>query len=115
MTLKKGIPMKSLLKAVFAASLVLSSATGVHAQSAQNSASADDAMSSGEVRKIDKSAGKMTIKHGPLKNLGMDGMTMVFRVKDPDMLDQVKVGDKIRFVAEEPNGQLTVTRLEKQQ
>jgi Cu/Ag efflux protein CusF len=71
-------------------------------------------MSSGEVKKIDKSAGKITIKHGPLKNLGMDGMTMVFRAKDPAMLDQVNVGDKIYFVAEKADGQLTVTRLERQ-
>jgi Cu/Ag efflux protein CusF len=115
MNLDKGSAMKSLLKAVLAVCLVLSSAAIVHAQSAQSAVSAEDAMSSGEVRKIDKSAGKMTIKHGPLKNLGMDGMTMVFRVTDPGMLDQVKVGDRIRFVAEQPNGQLTVTRLEKQE
>ncbi|MBK4734647.1 copper-binding protein [Noviherbaspirillum pedocola] len=107
--------MKSLVKAVLAASLVLSSATAVYAESAPSTANADASMSSGEVKKVDKSAGKMTIKHGPLKNLGMDGMTMVFRVKDAGMLDQVKVGDKIHFVAEEPNGQLTVTQLEKQQ
>ncbi|MFS0757167.1 copper-binding protein [Noviherbaspirillum sp. 1P10PC] len=85
------------------------------AQATQATAGAADAMSTGEVRKIDKGTGKMTIKHGPLANLGMDAMTMVFRVKDKAMLDQVKVGDKINFVAEEPNGQLTVTRLEKQQ
>jgi Cu/Ag efflux protein CusF len=106
--------MNSFAKAVLAASLVLSSATAVHAQAVQDTVAADDAMSSGEVKKVDKSAGKMTIKHGPLHNLGMDGMTMVFRVTDPGMLDQVKVGDKIRFVAEQPNGQLTVTQLEKQ-
>ena len=64
---------------------------------------------------MDKSAGKLTIKHGQLKNLGMDAMTMVFKVKDPAMLDDIKVGDKINFVAEQPNGQLTVTTLEKQQ
>lgn len=107
--------MKVLVKAVFLAALALSSVPAVYAQSAQSNATASDSMSSGEVKKVDKSAGKMTIKHGPLQNLGMDGMTMVFRVKDPGMLEQVKVGDKINFVAEEPNGQLTVTKLEKQQ
>ena len=70
------------------------------------------ALASGEVKKIDKDAGKLTIKHGPLANLDMPPMTMVFRVKDTAMLDQVKTGDKIRFVAEKVNGALTVTRLE---
>ncbi|WP_407928306.1 copper-binding protein [Collimonas silvisoli] len=70
------------------------------------------AMSAGEVKKIDKEAGKITIKHGPLANLEMPPMTMVFRVKDPIMLDQVKPGDKINFVAEKANGALTVTQLQ---
>lgn len=69
-------------------------------------------MSDGEVRKIDKEAGKITIKHGPLANLDMPGMTMVFRVKDPAMLDQVKEGGKIKFVAERMNGALTITQME---
>ena len=107
--------MKSLIKAVFAASLILSSVAGAYAQSTQASATAPESMSTGEVKKVDKSAGKMTIKHGPLENLGMGAMTMAFRVKEPVTLDQVNVGDKIRFVAEQPNGQLTVTKLEKQQ
>ena len=69
-------------------------------------------MSIGEVKKVDKDAGKITIKHGPLDNLGMPAMTMVFRVKDAAMLDQVKQGDKISFVAEKTNGALTVTKLQ---
>lgn len=68
-------------------------------------------MSHGEIKAVDKSAGKLTIKHGELKNLGMPGMTMVFRVKDPAMLDQVKVGDNIDFMADKVNGALTVTIL----
>lgn len=107
--------MKLLINALFSAALALSTAAAVHAQPAQGNASTADAMSSGEVRKVDKSAGKMTIKHGPLDNLGMDAMTMVFRVRDPGMLDQVKAGDKIDFVAEDLNGQLTVTRLVRHQ
>ena len=107
--------MKSLAKATFVAALILSSATAAYAQSEPATTAASNSMSSGEVKKVDKSAGKVTIKHGPLQNIGMDAMTMVFRVKDPSMLDQVKAGDKINFVAEEPNGQLTVTKLEKQQ
>jgi Cu/Ag efflux protein CusF len=107
--------MKSLIKAVLIASLALSTVSGAYAQSEPATSAASNSMSSGEVKKVDKSTGKVTIKHGPLKNIGMDAMTMVFRVKEPSMLDQVKAGDKINFVAEEPNGQLTVTKLEKQQ
>ena len=69
-------------------------------------------MSDGEVRKVDKEAGKITIKHGPLANLDMPGMTMVFRVKDPGMLDRVKEGDKIKFIADRINGSLTVIQIE---
>lgn len=69
-------------------------------------------LSEGEVKKVDKPAGKITIKHGPLRNLDMPGMTMVFKVKNPAMLDAVKVGDKINFVAEKVNGSLTLTQLE---
>ena len=107
--------MKSFVKAALIATLALSSVSGAYAQSEAAPATASSAMSTGEVKKVDKSAGKVTIKHGPLKNIGMDAMTMVFRVKDPEMLNHVKAGDKINFIAEEPNGQLTVTKLEKQQ
>ena len=69
-------------------------------------------MSEGEVRKINKETGKITIKHGPLANLDMPGMTMVFRVQDPAMLDQVKEGDKIRFIADKIDGVFTVTKIE---
>jgi Cu(I)/Ag(I) efflux system protein CusF len=65
-------------------------------------------MSDGEIRKVDRDAGKVTIKHGPLQNLDMPAMTMVFRVKDPAMLDQLKEGDKIKFTAEKIDGALTV-------
>lgn len=71
-------------------------------------------MIDGEVTKIDESAGKMTIKHGPIKKLGMDeGMTMVFRAQDPAMLKTVKAGDKIKFDADKVNGQFTVIKLQK--
>lgn len=69
-------------------------------------------LSVGEIRKVDKSTGKVTIKHGPLVNLDMMPMTMVFRVKDASWLDQMKAGDKIRFRAESINGALTVVRYE---
>jgi Cu/Ag efflux protein CusF len=68
----------------------------------------------GEVRKIDEAAGKITLKHGPAKSLGMgEPMTMVYRVKDLAMLKLVKVGDKVRFEAENGSDGYTVTRLQK--
>lgn len=83
------------------------------AHSAAPAASADAAGKvAGEVRKIDKSAGKITIKHEELKHLDMPAMTMVFQVKDPAMLDKVKKGDKVAFVAEKVEGQFTVTEIE---
>jgi Cu(I)/Ag(I) efflux system periplasmic protein CusF len=67
----------------------------------------------GEVRKVDRKAGKITIKHGRLAKLDMDPMTMAFQVKDPAMLDNLKPGDKIRFDAEMgKGGAFTVTRIE---
>jgi Cu/Ag efflux protein CusF len=69
---------------------------------------------SGQVKKIDEGAGKITLKHGPAKSLGMDEpMTMVYRVKDPAMLKQVKVGDMVAFEAEEAASGYTVTKMEK--
>jgi len=67
----------------------------------------------GQVTKTDAQQNKMTLRHGPIKKLDMDSMTMVFRVKDPAMLKQVKVGDKVKFEADRVNGQLTVTKIEK--
>jgi Cu/Ag efflux protein CusF len=71
-------------------------------------------MVDGQVTKIDESAGKITIKHGPLKHFDMEeGMTMVFRAQDPAMLNTVKVGDKVKFEADRINGQFTVTKIQK--
>jgi Cu/Ag efflux protein CusF len=68
----------------------------------------------GQVMKVDQSAGKITIKHGPIKKLRMDqGMTMVLKAQDPAMLNLVKSGNKIKFDAEQVNGQYTVTKVEK--
>ena len=77
------------------------------------SAQTDDFVK-GLVIKIDESAGKIIIKHGPLKKFGMDeGMTMVFGAADPAMLKAVKPGDKVRFVPDRINGQFTITKIEK--
>ena len=71
-------------------------------------------MVNGQVTKIDEAAGKITLRHGPIKKLDMnEGMTMVFRVQDAALLKQVKVGDKVRFDADRINGQITVTKIEK--
>lgn len=78
-----------------------------HAASAQQAALAE-----GEIRKVDKDAKKLTIRHGPIENLEMPPMTMVFQVRDPAMLDKVKAGDRIRFSADRVNGAYTVTQLE---
>jgi Cu/Ag efflux protein CusF len=75
-------------------------------------AQAGAALSDGEVRKVDKDAKKITIKHGPLANLDMPPMTMVFQVKDPALLDRVKAGDKVKFQAENVGGAFTVTKIE---
>ena len=77
----------------------------VHAPSAKTT------MAEGIVKKVDRQAGRVTISHGPLPN-GMPAMTMVFRAAEPGLLDQVKVGDKIRFAVERVGGVLTVTSLE---
>ena len=74
--------------------------------------SAAASLSEGEIRKVDKEAKKLTIRHGPLSNLDMPAMTMVFQVKDPTMLDQVKVGDKIRFEADRVDGAYTAMRID---
>ncbi|MCX7277633.1 MAG: copper-binding protein [Burkholderiales bacterium] len=67
----------------------------------------------GEVRKVDLSAQKITLKHGEIKNLDMPGMSMVFKVKDPALLDKVKAGDRVQFTAEDVNGALTVVSIER--
>lgn len=69
-------------------------------------------LTEGEVRKVNKETGKITLKHGPIENLEMPAMTMVFQVKDEAVLDQVKPGDKVRFRAENVKGAFTVTRIE---
>ncbi len=69
-------------------------------------------MAEGEVRKIDKDAGKITLKHGEIKHLDMPAMTMVFTAKDKAMLDTVKVGEKVKFMAVNENGKMVVTDIQ---
>ena len=75
-----------------------------------------DDLIAGQVTKVDESAGKITIKHGPIKKFDMDdGMTMVFRAGETTMTKTVKAGDKVRFVSDRVNGQFTITKIEKVQ
>ena len=67
----------------------------------------------GEVRKIDKAQSKITLKHGEIKKLDMPPMTMVFRVKDAKLLDAIAAGDKVKFTAEQIDGNYVVTSLVK--
>jgi Cu(I)/Ag(I) efflux system protein CusF len=77
-------------------------------------AAAQSVLIDGQVTKIDQASGKVTIKHGPIKKLGMDeGMTMVFRAQDPAMLRAVKAGDRVKFDPDQVNGEFIVTRIEK--
>ncbi|MFZ4539480.1 copper-binding protein [Propionivibrio sp.] len=79
---------------------------------AQSNKTSESPMSEGIVRKVDKAAAKVTVTHGPLANLGMPAMTMVFRVKDAAWLDRMQTGSNIRFQADSINGALTIVRFE---
>ena len=80
------------------------------AGTATTAAAAD--MTDAEVRKVDKDAAKLTLKHGEIKSLDMPAMTMVFHVKDMALLDKLKAGDKVRFKAVNDAGKYTVTELQ---
>lgn len=99
----------------------LATALGANAQTAPASAadhaahhpaSAAAPQSDGEVRKVDTAQGKVTLRHGPLENLAMPAMTMVFKVADPKMLEGLKEGDKVKFTADKVNGAFTVTAIQ---
>lgn len=66
----------------------------------------------GEVRRVNSRTKEITIKHGPIPHLDMGPMTMAFAVKDPAMLDRVKPGDKVRFIAEKVGNEAVVTKIE---
>ena len=74
--------------------------------------SAASVLSDGEVRKVDMETKKITVRHGPLTNLDMPAMTMVFQVADIAMLATVKAGDKVKFLAEKQGGAFTIVHLE---
>lgn len=75
-------------------------------------AAAGAPQSEGEVRKVDVAQGKLTLRHGPLANLDMPAMTMVFTVSSPKLLDSLKQGDKVKFTADKKDGAYVVTAIE---
>ena len=110
--MKSLFPAVSLLALLVANPVLAAGEHDSHHPAGSSAASVKAAASEGTVKKVDKAAGKITIKHGPLANLGMPPMTMAFRVSDPAMLDQVKAGEKVSFTAENVGDALTVTALE---
>ena len=115
--------MKSLVYVTFVAAMAIAPVAhadsghekkdhSAHDASAQAKPAQAGGMVEGEVRRVDKDAKKITIRHGPLEKLEMPAMTMVFQVSDPAMLDQVKPGDKVRFQPEKIGGAFTVTKIE---
>lgn len=99
--------MKSILRALAVAAGVLSLGLplSVHAAGA-------DELTEATVKKVDQAAGRVTLAHGPIANLGMPPMTMTFAARDAGMLKKVKAGDKVRFRAEETGGAYVVVRIE---
>ena len=100
----KNLAIASLMATVTLASTSLMAQTAVAAKGAE--------MTSGEVRKVDLEAQKITLKHGEIKNLEMPGMTMVFKATNPSLLDKIKAGDKVNFTAETRDGAIVVTAIE---
>ncbi len=104
--------MKHILGAVFAAMVLAVPTACAHDHGPVKLADATPGMADGEVRKVDKEQGKITVKHGEIKNLEMPPMTMVFRVKDRALLDKVHEGEKIKFSAEKIDGNFTITKIQ---
>jgi Cu/Ag efflux protein CusF len=89
----------------------LTIAAPLHAEPATPPVAQASVMSEGVVRKIDAVNGKITLKHGPIANLDMPAMTMVFRVRPIELLSAVKEGDSVRFHAEQIDGVISVTAI----
>lgn len=113
--LSLGLTSASFAIGLFAAATASAQSHDMHAHAGHTMAAPEasqDALADGEIKKVDKDTGRLTVQHGPLLNLNMPGMTMVFKVQDPAMLEQVKAGDKVRLRVERVNGAFTVTKLE---
>ena len=103
--------LKSLLTLAFISVASTTLADGGHGHGAGATAHSDMAMSTGKITKVDTKWNRLTIDHGPLENLGMEAMTMVFEVADPAMLDGLAEGQDIAFSADRVKGKLTVTAI----
>lgn len=116
MRIVPSLVMSLSLVSVALGSIPVLAQTGVdHRKPAEAKANRANDMTEGEVRKVDTSSGKITIKHGDIKNLNMPGMTMVFAVRDKGLLDIAKAGDKIKFRVVMEGNQMVVTALQKSQ
>ena len=122
---RPGIPRRMARLAAMAALLggaAAASASGAPADMAADRSTADgasptaieatDGYTEGEVRRIDREAGRLTLRHGPLRNLDMPGMTMVFDVAEAAVLDRLRPGERVRFQAGKVDGRFVVTRIE---
>lgn len=97
--------MKSVLRALAVAAALSSLVLPFSIQAAEE-------LSEATVKKVEKAEGRVTLAHGPIPNIGMPPMTMMFKVKDAAMLKKVKAGDKVRFRVEETGGAYVVVRME---
>ncbi|HEX2831047.1 MAG TPA: copper-binding protein [Burkholderiales bacterium] len=104
--------MKQVLSALALSTALLGAAPAFATTHGNAAQSASTTLTQGEIRKVDKDAKKLTIRHQAITNLDMPPMTMVFQVQDTAVLDQVKVGDKVRFAADKKDGAFIVTAVE---
>lgn len=102
---------RTLLPLLLVAGGPMAHASGAHPGATQFISASATAPTEGEIRKVDLATGKLTVRHGRIEHLDMEPMTMNFRVANPEMLTQVKTGDRIRFHAERIGGLLTITSL----
>jgi Cu(I)/Ag(I) efflux system periplasmic protein CusF len=110
--MKFGIQLAAALGIALAAPAFAQKAADDHSAHHGDAKAQSATLAEGEVRKVDKAAKRITIKHGPIPSLDMPAMTMVYRVKDAKLLTQVKAGDKIKFTAEKIGDNYTLTALE---
>jgi Cu(I)/Ag(I) efflux system protein CusF len=111
-TIRRRFLLMLILTAVSTLLAIPLTADAVSCNGAPASKAHPPAMADGEVRKVDKDARKITLRHGEIKHLNMPAMTMVFQVKDAAMLNKIKAGDKVKFMAEGSGGAFTVTEIE---
>lgn len=99
----KRPPFRTLATGLLAGTLALAAAGSAWAQ----------ALADGEIRRIDKASGKLTIKHGKIDSISMPPMTMVFILRDKALLETLAVNDKVKFDVKQEGNDYIVTRLEK--